>query len=95
MRRFPKHRRMHGGAAVPIRVMDYERFVCGRRLGGHSEGSGTALNGAQGRDMAVVKQEKRSMVDYNTKNPHAVVSNNDGTATCYDLCQITRGYSST
>lgn len=58
MRRFLKPRRMQRSTAIPsIRVM--EGIVRRTRLGRHREDSGTALDGSQGRVMAVVKQEKR------------------------------------
>jgi hypothetical protein len=59
MRRFPKPRRTHGGSAVPIRVIDFELVVRWRHLGRHREDSGRALNGAQGKDMAVAKQREK------------------------------------
>lgn len=58
VRRIPNPRRTHGGAAKPIRLIEFERFVCGRHLGRHGESSGTASDGYQGKDMVVVKQEK-------------------------------------
>jgi hypothetical protein len=42
--------------------MEFERFVCGRHLGRHREGSGTALDDLQGKDMAVVKKQQAWLI---------------------------------